>query len=142
MALARREYFELSGHPKCQCCENRFPKEFADRCLGWSGGPEEYTLNELIEYCGVDWKNYDKRGQWYMWNDDFICPECAQKLIDNGEAKLITCYRERWTTCDYDELPEKEKQFAKPHKTMDGRIMGSEIRIPYNVLTKVRKKRK
>ena len=56
MALARREYFELSGHPKCQCCENRFPKEFADRCLGWSGGPEEYTLNELIEYCGVDWK--------------------------------------------------------------------------------------
>lgn len=141
MALSRIEYFELSGHPKCQCCENRFPKEFADRCMGWSG-PEKYTLSELIEYLGTSWKDYDKKGQWYFWKNDFICPECAQKLIDNGEAKVITCYKEYWTTCEYDKLPESEKQFAKPHKTMDGRIMGSEIKIPYNVLTKVRKKRK
>ena len=142
MGLTKVEYFELDGTPKCQCCENRFPKEFADRCLGWCGGPERYSLHELVESLGLSWKNYDKKGQWYFWKNNFICPECAQKLIDNGEAKIATYHYANWTTCDYDELPENEKQYAKPSKSIDGEIRGSDISIPYNVLVKIRKKKK
>ena len=43
MLSVREEVFYLSGSQKCQSCDNIFPKEFADRCLGWHGGDEEYT---------------------------------------------------------------------------------------------------
>ena len=46
--LSVREVFYLSGNQKCQSCDNIFPIEFADRCLGWHGGDEEYTEYELI----------------------------------------------------------------------------------------------
>lgn len=51
--LSVREVFYSSRSQKCQSCDNIFPIEFADRCLGWHGGDEEY---KLIEYFGLNWK--------------------------------------------------------------------------------------
>ena len=56
LSITRKE-FEISGIQKCQYCENTFPKEFADRCLWWCGGPEIYGLSELVECFGINWKD-------------------------------------------------------------------------------------
>lgn len=144
MNIEKTTEFLLKGHVKCQSCENIFPKEFSDKCLGWYGSDERYTPYELAKNFGIFWKNYDEKGQWYLWDDKFICPECAQKLIDSGEAELKVCYYESFTTCDYDELPEEQKKYAKPHKWQDKSMpdSGSDIKMPYNVLYKVSKRKK
>lgn len=143
MGLSYNNIIKLNGHIKCQSCDNIFPKEFADKCLGWVGTSEEYEEYEMPQYFGTYWKSYDKRGQWYWWNRNFICPECAQKLIDNGKAKIAEAYHEYYTTQEYDKLPESEKQYAKPHKwNIETDIPpGSDVRVPYNILRQIRKKK-
>lgn len=143
--LSVREVFYLSGSQKCQSCSNIFPKEFAGRGLGWYGGDEEYSEQELIECFGLNWKNRDTKGQWFLWKKDFLCPECARKLIDSGEAKLVTCLHKYFTTSNINELPEDKRKYAKVHvwdKSFGRSPSGCDVEISYEVLVKTRKKTK
>lgn len=141
--LSVREVFYLSGSQKCQSCSNIFPKEFSDQC--WYKGEEEYSEQELIECFGLNWKNIDSKGQWFLWKKKFLCPECAKKLIDSGEAKLITCLHKYFTTSNINELPERERKYAKVHvwdKSFGRAPSGCDVEIPYEVLVKIRKQSK
>lgn len=143
--MRREEIFYLSGSQKCQSCSNIFPKEFADRCLGWYGGYEEYSEQELIECFGLNWKNIDTKGQWFLWKKNFLCPECTRKLIDSGEAKLVTHLHKYFTTSNINELPEEKRKYAKVHvwrPNIDRDPSGCDIEIPYEVLIKIRKQNK